>query len=252
MSEAQSVLIADADTPGGRAIASRFAGTGARLALCGANEAALERLAAELGGPGSSLLTIRADRRSLAQVEPAVEQVIGAFGAIDALVTCPQPLAPAPIEELEEEQWRDAVDGFLKAAFGFAKFASKRMVERRSGRIVNVGAGEVLGRVRYTHGAAAAAGLLSLTRTLALELARFSVTVNAVIPGVIAWDGSDPGKVSDRTDTVPARRPGNPLEVADAVHFLASEKAAYITGQALYVDGGRDLLPALVLEPPEA
>lgn len=248
MSEPQSVFIAGADLPPGRAIARRFSEAGARLALFGSNEAALD----DVGAGEESILKLRGDRTSLTEVETAVTRALETHGALDVLVNCAEPPRPAPIEDLDEEAWRHTMDGFLKAAFGLAKFASQTMVSRRGGRIVNLGSSEVLGRPGYTHGAAAAAGLVSLTRTLALELARFSITVNAVVPGVIVWDESEEADAGARAATVPARRPGTPGELADAVHFLASEKAAYITGQVLYVDGGRDLLPALVLEPPDA
>jgi 3-oxoacyl-[acyl-carrier protein] reductase len=139
---------------------------------------------------------------------------------------------------LDDEQWDGVIETNLSAAFRLIRLALRQMISSRFGRIVNVASvvGPVAnpGQANY---AASKAGLIGLTRTVAAEVARRGVTVNAVAPGLIDTDLTD-GAPSALLERVPARRAGTPEEVADCVAFLVSEKAAYVTGTTLYVDGG--------------
>ena len=160
------------------------------------------------------------------------------LGSVLVLVNNAGVTADGLAMSLTEERWQSVIDLNLTAAFRLIRLALGRMISSRFGRVVNiasvVGPRANVGQANY---AASKAGLIGLTKTAAAEVARRGVTVNAVAPGFIATD-----LTQDVPDTllhaVPARRAGTPQEVAECVGFLASERAAYVTGTTLYVDGG--------------
>ena len=161
-----------------------------------------------------------------------------AFGPVGCLVNNAGVTADGLLIQLTDDDWQRVIDTNLTAAFRLTRHAVKAMVRRRAGRIVNIasviGPRANAGQANY---AAAKAGLIGMTRTVAVEVARRGVTVNAVAPGFIATDMTR--DVADGVvDHIPARRVGQPHEVAAAVRFLASDDAAYVTGTTLYVDGG--------------
>jgi 3-oxoacyl-[acyl-carrier protein] reductase len=160
------------------------------------------------------------------------------FGPVLALVNNAGITADGLAIQLEDDQWDRVIDTNLTAAFRMTRRAMRPMIKARFGRIINiasvVGPRANAGQANY---AAAKAGLIGLTKTVAAEVARRGVTVNAVAPGFIATSMTEdvPEAV---INAVPAKRPGTPEEVAAAVRFLASDDAAYVTGSTLYVDGG--------------
>ena len=160
------------------------------------------------------------------------------LGPVLALVNNAGITADGLAIQLEDEQWDKVIDTNLTAAFRMTRRAMRPMIKARFGRIINiasvVGPRANAGQSNY---AAAKAGLIGMTKTVAAEVARRGVTVNAVAPGFIATAMTE--EIPDAViDAVPAKRPGTPEEVAAAVRFLASDDAAYVTGSTLYVDGG--------------
>ena len=170
--------------------------------------------------------------------EDLVAQLAEQFGPVLALVNNAGVRADGLALQLDDEQWSSVIDTNLNAAFRMTRRAMRGMVRARYGRVVNVasvvGPRANAGQSNY---AAAKAGLIGMTKTIAAEVARRGVTVNAVAPGFIETD-----MTKDLPETVlnavPARRPGTPDEVAAAVRFLASDAAGYVTGTTLFVDGG--------------
>ena len=160
------------------------------------------------------------------------------LGPVLALVNNAGITADGLAIQLEDDQWDRVIDTNLTAAFRMTRRAMRPMIKARFGRIINiasvVGPRANAGQANY---AAAKAGLIGMTKTVAAEVARRGVTVNAVAPGFIATSMTEdvPAAV---IDAVPAKRPGTPEEVAAAVRFLASDDAGYVTGSTLYVDGG--------------
>ncbi len=161
-----------------------------------------------------------------------------AFGPVGCLVNNAGVTADGLTIQLSDDDWQRVLDTNLTAAFRLTRHAVKGMVRRRSGRIVNiasvVGPGANAGQANY---AAAKAGLIGFTKTVAVEVARRGVTVNAVAPGFIETDMTR-DLATAVVEHIPARRVGQPEEVAAAVRFLASDAAAYVTGTTLFVDGG--------------
>jgi 3-oxoacyl-[acyl-carrier protein] reductase len=160
------------------------------------------------------------------------------FGPVLVLVNNAGVIDDGLALSLSEEQWERVISVNLTAAFRLLRLALRRMIASRFGRVINiasvVGPKANPGQANY---AASKAGLIGLTKTVAAEVARRGVTVNAVAPGVIATDLTEQ-LPETLLRAVPARRAGSPEEVADCVAFLASERAAYVTGTTLYVDGG--------------
>ena len=170
--------------------------------------------------------------------EPLFAAVEDAFGPVGCLVNNAGVAADGLLIQLSDDDWHRVIDTNLTSAFRLTRHAVKAMVRRRAGRVVNIasviGPRANAGQANY---AAAKAGLIGMTKTVAVEVARRGVTVNAVAPGFIATDMTR--DVGDGVvDHIPARRVGQPHEVAAAVRFLASDDAAYVTGTTLYVDGG--------------
>jgi 3-oxoacyl-[acyl-carrier protein] reductase len=160
------------------------------------------------------------------------------FGPVLVLVNNAGVIDDGLALSLSEEQWERVISVNLTAAFRLLRLALRRMIASRFGRVINiasvVGPKANPGQANY---AASKAGLIGLTKTVAAEVARRGVTVNAVAPGVIATDLTEQ-LPETLLRVVPARRAGSPEEVANCVAFLASERAAYVTGTTLYVDGG--------------
>jgi 3-oxoacyl-[acyl-carrier protein] reductase len=197
------------------------------------------RLVREAGGEGATFV---ADARDAAQVKRAIDSALESRGAIDVLVNNAAVARDEAFALMSSESWDDVIRTNLDGPFHFARAVARSMIARKRGAIVNVGSVAGLraspGQANY---AAAKAGLVGLTSTLAVELAPHGVRVNAVLPGFV--DAGMAKRLDHRAaargrERIPIGRFGTPREIAEVVAFVASDAASYIVGQAIVVDGG--------------
>jgi 3-oxoacyl-[acyl-carrier protein] reductase len=226
----------------GRAIALRLAAQGCRVVASARNVAALESLVAEIKAGGGEAVFVPGDVAVTADVERLFDEAGKAFGRVDILVNNAGITRDGLLVRMKEEDWDAVLDTNLKGAFLCSRVAAKVMGKQRYGRIVNISSvvGE-MGNAGQANYCASKAGLIGLTKSVARELAKRNVTVNAITPGFIVTDMTDvlSDKVKeDLQGQIPLGRLGEAEDIAHAVAFLASEAAGYITGQVLGVNGG--------------
>ena len=227
----------------GRAVCLELAKGGANVVLCYAgNEAAAGETVAACETLGAKALAVRCDVAKADEVKALMDAAVQAFGRIDILVNNAGITRDGLLMMMKEDDFDAVINANLKGAFLCMKAVSRLMMKQRWGRIVNlssvVGLRGNAGQVNY---AASKAGVIGMTKSLAKELATRGVTVNAVAPGFIDTDMTAAMPQAAREATlasIPMGRMGAPEDVAKAVAFLASDEAAYVTGQVLAVDGG--------------
>ncbi|MHB1469435.1 MAG: 3-oxoacyl-ACP reductase FabG [Solirubrobacteraceae bacterium] len=232
-------LVTGASRGIGAAIALALAGEGWRVGVnYRSDEQGAQATAERIAQAGGTALPLRADVTDVDQAREAFERLSGEYGPVLVLVNNAGVRADELALTLEDSAWQTVIETNLTAAFRLTRIALRAMVRARFGRIVNiasvVGPRANAGQSNY---AAAKAGLIGMTKTVAVEVARRGVTVNAIAPGLI-----DTEMTADLDGTmlsaVPARRAGTPEDVAACARFLASDQAGYVTGTTLYVDGG--------------
>lgn len=226
----------------GRAVALALAGEGASVVASGRSAEALEQLAGEIRAEGGAALAVPGDVASSADADLLVERAVAAYGRVDILVNNAGITRDGLLLRMKDEDWEAVLDTNLKGAFFCTRAAARIMSKQRAGRIINVSSvvGE-MGNAGQANYCASKAGLLGLTKATARELARRNVTVNAITPGFIVTDMTDnlPDKVKEELAAqIPLGRFGTVEEIAHSILFLASDRAGYITGQVLGINGG--------------
>ena len=236
-------LVTGASRGIGRAIALRLAEDGAKVALnFASNSAKAEAVKAEIEAAGGTAILVQGDVSDFATVTELVKKVVDEWGRLDILVNNAGITRDNLLLKMNEDDFDKVIAKNLKGVFNCTKAVTKLMMRQRGGRIVNMSSVVGLkGNISQTNYAAAKAGIIGFTKSAARELASRGVTVNAVAPGLINTDMT--AALSEKVKEVmlqeiPAGRMGTPEDVANAVAFLVSDQAAYITGQVLSVDGG--------------
>jgi 3-oxoacyl-[acyl-carrier protein] reductase len=241
--ENQNAVVTGAGRGIGHAIALRLASDGARVACVSRTAENARRTADELNvARADSAKPYAVDVADHATVQKVGAQILEDFGKIDILVNNAGVTRDGLSMRMSPEDWDTVIDTNLKGAFNFVQAVQRSMIKQRSGRIINISSViGLIGNAGQTNYAASKAGLIGFTKSLARELASRNITVNAVAPGFIVTDMT--GALSEEiqksiTGRIPLGRVGEPVDVANAVAFLASAEASYITGQTLCVDGG--------------
>lgn len=237
MSETKKTAIVTGATRGiGRAIAFKLLEAGMNVAVCGRSEAQL----AEFDHP--QVLPVKADISSVENVNNLVKQTLEHFGRIDVLINNAGITRDGLLMRMSDEDWDDVIQVNLSGTFYLCRAVIRHMLKQRSGRIVNISSiVGVAGNPGQANYAAAKAGIIGLTKSLAKEVASRQILVNAVAPGYI--DTEMTRVLSDKqkeevTRLIPLGRVGDVSDVAELVYFLVSDANQYITGQVIHVDGG--------------
>ena len=228
----------------GREIALVFAFSGAHLILVDVLKEELMKTAQEVDRAGRKNLSIVADLSMVKEIERLVRDTLNEFDRIDILVNNAGVIDNNPATEVTEEQWDKRLSVNLKGLFFLSQAVGRHMIKRKRGKIVNIASqAGVIALDNHAAYSASKAGVISITRTLALEWGKFNINVNAIAPTVIltplgkkAW--SDPQARSEMLKKIPLGRFGQPSEVASIALFLASEASNLITGSTIMADGG--------------
>ena len=223
----------------GRSIAEALAECGARVAIVGRDAAKAQEVATQISPEARGFGCDVADVASVTAMVSAVE---AAFGSLDILVNNAGLTRDNIMLRLKDEDWDAVIDANLRGAFAATRAATRGMMKRRSGRIINIASVVgLVGNKGQSNYAASKAGLIGLTKAVAKEFASRNILVNAIAPGFIETDMTNALTAEARAalmGSIPLERLGSPKDVAAMVAFLASEHAGYITGQVLVVDGG--------------
>ncbi|MFB0566427.1 MAG: 3-oxoacyl-[acyl-carrier-protein] reductase [Candidatus Aminicenantaceae bacterium] len=238
----KTALITGASQGIGESIASELAGCGAEVVLIDIQEEKLKKVTSKIKKDGGIASSYKADVSSLEEIQGVVDIIVKNHQKIDFLVNNAGVTRDNLLMRMKEEEWDAVLAVNLKGIFNVSKAVIRHMISNRYGRIVNISSVVgLMGNPGQTNYAASKAGVIGFTKSLAREVATRGITVNAVAPGYIATPMTDNLSDSIKTmfiDLIPMKRFGTPEEVACVVKFLLSDRAAYITGQVINLNGG--------------
>jgi 3-oxoacyl-[acyl-carrier protein] reductase len=244
--EGKTALVTGGSRGIGRAIVQTLAREGAKVAFVYAsNAAAADSLVAELTGQGKTVVAYQCDVKNKDACDAVVAKVVEAWGKVDILVNNAGIIRDTLLAMMTAEQWQEVIDTNLTSVYNFCNAVTRPMMSARKGRIVNMSSvAAEFGNKGQANYAASKGGIDGFTKCIATELASRGITVNAIAPGFIETDMTEAVRNAAEAEIkkrIPARRLGKPEDIAEAVLFLASDQASYITGQVLRVDGGLTL-----------
>jgi 3-oxoacyl-[acyl-carrier protein] reductase len=233
----------------GRATALRLAKEGAAVVVCDVNQAGIDETVQQIGEAGGKAMGVSGSVAVRADAEKIVATALEQFGRLDILINnagitrdaLTVRVKDGETKMMSEEQWDAVINVNLKGTWLMAQAAAIPMIKQKSGRIVNTASIAVQGNIGQANYSASKAGVIGLTRTLALEWARFNINVNCVAPGGVhtPMTATIPEQIrATLLDRIPFKRWAEPEEIAAIHAFLASDDASYITGQVIWADGG--------------
>jgi len=227
----------------GRAVALKLADLGVNVVLNATQGSrTVDEVEKGISARGVGCAVVRADVRNTAEAEKIIQTAVERFGRVDILVNNAGITRDNLIIRMSEQEWDDVLDTNLKGTFNCIKAVSRIMLKQKSGRIINItSVSGIVGAAGQANYSSSKAGVIGLTKACAKELASRGITVNALAPGLIDTDMTKvlSGEIKEEyMRNIPLKRLGTPEDVANAVAFLASDEAGYITGQIINIDGG--------------
>jgi 3-oxoacyl-[acyl-carrier protein] reductase len=233
----------------GRAIAEAYGEKGASVVVnYSSSQKAADEVVEKINAMGSRAIAVKADVAKKEEVEKLVQAAIDEFGRVDILVNNAGFTRPAMMVKMTEDEWDQVVDIHLKGAFLCSQAVARHMKEQKSGKIINVtsvaGLVGTVGQINYS---AAKGGILSMTKSIAREMARYNVCANVISLGIVATDMTEKIRTDEKLkdiymNRILLKRFGEPEDITPAFVFLASDDGSYITGQLLCVDGGYGMI----------
>lgn len=238
------VIVTGAGQGIGEAIVRKMAEEGAKVIVSDIREDTAIKVAEEIVRTGGMAISIRADVTNRDEAKALINNSLDKFGRLDILVNNAGIIRVGMMKDLKEEDWDEVIKVNLKGAYNCSQFAMEPMIRQMYGKIINIASTAYLGTIGQVNYAASKAGVIALAKSMALELAKYNINVNAVAPGFIDTDMTREIKPEIREKAIsgiPLKRIGQPGDVANLVLFLASDESSYITGQVIRICGGSSI-----------